>query len=57
MTVDMAKIIEVVTALPDVDYETMVRAIEFFRIHPDAQEVFLGLPQFLQSTYVRRVGV
>ena len=43
VTVDMAKIIEVVTVLPDVNYETMVGAIEFFCIHPDAREVFLGL--------------
>ena len=36
LIVDMAKIIEVVTALLDVDYETMVGVIEFFRIHLDA---------------------
>ena len=57
VTVEMAKIIEGVTALPDVDYDTMVGAIEFFRVHPDARQVFLDLPQYLQSSYVRRVGV
>ena len=36
VTVEMTQIIEGVTALPDVDYDTMVGAIEFFRVHPDA---------------------
>lgn len=34
VTVDMAKIIEVVTALLDVDYKTIVGAIEFFLYSP-----------------------
>ena len=53
----MEQIIAVVIALPGLDYEQMVGAIEFFQLNPDARDVFLKLPDYLQFSYVRRVGV
>ena len=52
----MDQIIAIITALPDVDPNQMVGAIEFLRINPEAREVFIQLPAFLQANYVRRVG-
>ena len=53
----MDQVIAIITALPDVDPDQMVGAIEFLRINPEAREVFIQLPAFLQANYVRRVGV
>ena len=52
----MDQVIAIITALPDVDPDQMVGAIEFLRINPEACEVFIQLPAFLQANYVRRVG-
>ena len=52
----MDQIIAIVTALPGVDHDQMVGAIEFLRINPKAREVFIKLPDYLQANYVRRVG-
>lgn len=52
----MDQIITMITALPDVDPDHMVGAIEFLRINPEAREVFIQLPAYLQANYVRRVG-
>ena len=52
----MDQIIAMITALPDVDLDHMVGAIEFLRINPEAREVFIQLPAYLQANYVRRVG-
>ena len=53
----MEQIIAVVIALPGVDHDQIVGAIEFFRLNPNARDVFLKLPDYLQASYVRRVGV
>ena len=37
----MDQIIAIVTALPDVDPDQMVGAIEFLRINPEAREIFI----------------
>ena len=53
----MDQVIAIITALPDVDPDHMVGAIEFLRINPKAREVFIQLPNYLQANYVRRVSV
>ena len=52
----MDQIIAIVTAIPGVDQDQMVGAIEFLRINPEAREVFIKLLDYLQANYVRRVG-